>query len=298
MFRIPHHFLTAAFFAASLCAQQVDVAVSKDPAGPAGQGTLVTFTVTYVNGIGDGLKDFHICPAGRPQGVPQANGGLDPTHSGDDWVTSKSSNYYHWGVANSSYQGLTTGQSLTFQILYPTVHPDDFDTQAKPIRRWEATKDGKMRKPPQSSIIDKELSSNTGAPVKLVSHDDGVRLVTAAPTDYFLFGTTVGIEVHAPADVGSPYLIAGAFGTNPGTNFGWLHIPLNPDPMLQLTLTPNQFCVGFQGTIPPSGVADAQVILPPYPFLNGLEFNLAAMVIDPFVMLPYDVSDPMFVRIE
>lgn len=288
------HILLPLVLACAMAAGQT-VRVSQSVAA-SGAGTLVTYSVTYVAGLpGDGLKDFHILPDGRPRGTPLANGGLDPVNSADDFNASANTNYYHWGVGNSSYAGLQVGDMLQFRIHYPGLTPAQFNAMARPVREWWATKDGVMRKPTSDVTIDHGGNQANGAPVTTVSADNGVRLV---PDGFFIVGTTTVVTVQAPADVGSSYIVAAAFDSNPGFSVGGVHIPLNPDPLFWATLMANPFTLGFQGSIPAGGSAPAQVILPPDPALIGVEFYLAAVLLDPFFPLPYEVTDPMFARIE
>ncbi|MAB88192.1 MAG: hypothetical protein CMJ90_01875 [Planctomycetes bacterium] len=262
-----------------------------------GAGTLVTYTVTYVDGLpGDGLKDFHILPDGRPTGTPLPNTGLDPLDSADNFNASASSQYYHWGVANSSYAGLQVGDVLQFRIHYPGLTPAQFNAMKRPVRKWMATRDGKMRNPALGDVIFHTANQANGAPVTTVSADNGVRLV---PENFFIIGTTTFVTVQAPADVGSGYIVAAAFSSAPGFSVGGLHIPLNDDALFFATVTgQHPFTQGFQGTIPAGGSALAQVALPPDPALIGIEIYLAAVLLDPFFPQPYAVTDPMFARIE
>lgn len=67
------------------------------------------------------------------------------------------------------------------------------------------------------------------------------------------------------AFAGLPYVLAGAFGAEPGLTIGGVHVPLNPDPWLQnsLALANSPVYPGSIGLLDASGGASAAFVWPP-----------------------------------
>jgi hypothetical protein len=95
-------------------------------------------------------------------------------------------------------------------------------------------------------------------------------------------GTTRGIFMDSPGDGGFDYLMAasgppvsGGIPTCAGL------VPLEMDSLLLLSLGPNQYFSGFNGTVNPTGqVWTAWVTVPNDPTLIGIQFYLCAVVRD------------------
>ncbi len=99
---------------------------------------------------------------------------------------------------------------------------------------------------------------------------------------------------------GRGYVVAGSFGTSPGTSLGGLHIPLNPDAWFDATLDAanSSFLPGSLGRLDAAGRASAALVLPPWndPGLVGVELFHAAIVFNSQGV--HAVSNPVRVLFE
>jgi len=87
-------------------------------------------------------------------------------------------------------------------------------------------------------------------------------------------------ELCSPQDAGFAYVMAASFSSAAGIPTCAGRIPLDPDPLLHLSLTrPNSF-PGFVGVLDATGRASAQVRLPPNN-LRAAQIVLSFLVLDP-----------------
>jgi len=109
----------------------------------------------------------------------------------------------------------------------------------------------------------------------------GLDAVSAATGGVVPFTLNLGA-----AQAGQPYVLLGsASGTQPGTVFSGLHVPLNFDRLFHLTLVGAgaPLLAGFQGTLDAEGRAEAAFVPPPGllgPFAGG-HFDFAVVVAGP-----------------
>jgi hypothetical protein len=94
-------------------------------------------------------------------------------------------------------------------------------------------------------------------------------------------GSAYGLRLSFPADSGRPYLGAASLSVRPGLQAGRHWIPLNPDPLLLLSLQAGQIFEGFTGTLDAAGRAQATVRIPPIEGLRGLRVFFAFVTFDP-----------------
>jgi hypothetical protein len=90
------------------------------------------------------------------------------------------------------------------------------------------------------------------------------------------------VTVHDPSSPGRPFLLAAALATAPGIPLPGGHVlPLQPDPVFQLSLIPgNGVFHGFLGALDASGQGQASVILPRLTSLIGLRLYLGGVVLE------------------
>ncbi len=132
-----------------------------------------------------------------------------------------------------------------------------------------------------------------GDPISAPDH--GVTLIGGGP---FEIGAPVELTLCAPEAPNQFYLIAASFGTT-GFSLQGFHIPLNPDFLFSLSLSPNPYMHGFVGVVESSGLAFAEMELPIDPTLAGMQFYLAGMTltVNPAPTLS-GVSPPLSALIE
>ena len=84
----------------------------------------------------------------------------------------------------------------------------------------------------------------------------------------------------APGSEGDLYVALASLGTVPGLPFP-PHgtIPLNFDFMMQLSLTVPSIFIGFQGVVPPSGIANGTVLIPNDPAFAGFNFHVGFVTV-------------------
>lgn len=112
---------------------------------------------------------------------------------------------------------------------------------------------------------------------------DARTLVRGAPTVAVGAGGTQTFALTPGTSLaGLPYVLAGSFGSAPGIDFGGLHVPLNPDPWLQTSLSLANSAVypGSIGLLDGGGAATAAFVWPPanQPSLVGLSLWHAFVV--------------------
>jgi hypothetical protein len=94
--------------------------------------------------------------------------------------------------------------------------------------------------------------------------------------------STQELRFSDPGSPGLPYVAASALGDTPGIQLGSRNLPLNPDPLLTLTvggLPP--ILNGYRGLLNGDGTASARIAFQGYPHLVGLRFYTAFLVLDP-----------------
>jgi len=112
-----------------------------------------------------------------------------------------------------------------------------------------------------------------GDPIAVPDH--GVTLIADGP---FEIGAPVELTLCAPDAPDQFYLIAASFGTT-GFPLQGFHIPLDPDFLFSLSLSPNPYMHGFVGVVESSGLAFAEMELPIDHTLAGMQFFLAGMTL-------------------
>lgn len=112
-----------------------------------------------------------------------------------------------------------------------------------------------------------------GDPIEVPDH--GVTLIADGP---FEIGAPVELTLCAPDAPDQFYLIAASFGTT-GFPLQGFHIPLDPDFLFSLSLSPNPYMHGFVGVVESSGLAFAEMELPLDHTLAGMQFHLAGMTL-------------------
>ncbi len=117
-------------------------------------------------------------------------------------------------------------------------------------------------------------------------------LVRDVPALSIAAGGVQSFDLRAgPTFAGMNYLLAGALGTSPGLSFGGLHVPLNDDAFLQISLglTNSSAYPGAAGVLDGNGHATAAVVLPPGLLLGAAGLSLY------HAFVAYDGSGPQLV---
>jgi hypothetical protein len=113
-------------------------------------------------------------------------------------------------------------------------------------------------------------------------------------------GSTMHLRFSDPSSSGMPYVAASALGSTPGIQLGTRNLPLNPDPLLTLTvggLPP--VLTGYRGLLDNDGTAAGRITFTGYPQLVGLRFFTAFVVLDPAA--PFwikTISNPLEVQVQ
>ena len=113
-------------------------------------------------------------------------------------------------------------------------------------------------------------------------------------------GRTRQLGVTAPADGGFLFVTAAAFTPGPAILTCGGIVPLAPDALLTLSLTPgNGFMNGNTGTLSPTGDSTApSITLPNLPSLIGLSFWVASVAVDPLAACNVrSITQAMFVTV-
>jgi catechol 2,3-dioxygenase-like lactoylglutathione lyase family enzyme len=105
------------------------------------------------------------------------------------------------------------------------------------------------------------------------------RLLDLAPSSSLGAPTPITLEI--PAAANRPFLLAAALGTAPGLPLpGGFTLPLNPDSVFNLSLTPGTGVFnGFFGNLDGNGRASATLTLPNLPGLLGLPIFVSGFVL-------------------
>lgn len=88
-------------------------------------------------------------------------------------------------------------------------------------------------------------------------------------------GATFVMSLDAPTSAFNPYLLALSLDWEPGVPFLTRHLPLNPDALFELSLSPSPLFQGFSGIMDGAGQAVASIQIPFVPSLIGLRFYAA-----------------------
>ncbi len=107
-----------------------------------------------------------------------------------------------------------------------------------------------------------------------------VSITLAAPA---VIGGVTAVNCSSPTDAGKPFVCGFAAGDTPGIMLSDARvIPLNPDVLLQFSLTPgNGVFFNNVGVLDNAGFASPMVILPNLPVLQNMTFYAAFVVADP-----------------
>lgn len=211
--------------------------------------------------------------------IVSVNRGVFPAHVnlrgkfdaniGDGSVLAALTKLYRYDPRTGVAATLTPPPGIVLGIDYNPVHRDHYITLNVELQRYDLA---------------------TGRSVRLWSYFPyqvfpsdvvtwGSRMLTGAgiPTP----GASYPIHLVIPGEAGRPFLAGAALGTLRGIPTPAGRIPLDPDPLLVLSLTNPAIFRGFHGTLDTSGAATLSLVIPPAPVLRGQRFYVAAITHDP-----------------
>ena len=95
-------------------------------------------------------------------------------------------------------------------------------------------------------------------------------------------GTAIALSLHSPFDPNALYALAVSAGTSPGIGIpDGRVIPLNLDPLLEFSLTPNPFLSNSIGTLSSTGTGTVGLSIPNLPGLIGTTIYTAFVTLSP-----------------
>jgi hypothetical protein len=120
----------------------------------------------------------------------------------------------------------------------------------------------------------------------------------STPAATWPLGTTQPLTLKAPTRPGDDYIVALSDGTSPTVLPGGLVIPIDLSSSLFLAgITTPAFFQNFIGTLDAAGNAQAQVLIPPLPFLSGFVLHFAFAAVAPGQPLATEVSNRITVTL-
>lgn len=110
-------------------------------------------------------------------------------------------------------------------------------------------------------------------------------------------GGFVNLTFKAPGFQGVPYIAAASLGNTPGINTVYGNVPLNNDPLMQLSFNQPGVFFNFSGVVGPTGESPGIVFVPNNPALTGLSFYVAFITLPP-APAGWGISDSALITIQ
>ena len=110
-------------------------------------------------------------------------------------------------------------------------------------------------------------------------------------------GGFVNLTFKAPGFQGVPYIAAASLGNSPGINTIYGNVPLNNDPLMQMSFNLPGVFFNFTGVVSPSGESPGIVFVPNNPALTGLSFYVAFITLPP-APAGWGISDSALIAIQ